>query len=228
MAARSNVSHPSLIEDDEEGGGDFLDGLAKKFEADFVETGVSWEEAEEGEEDEDIGLFKGFGEATETGKEAQPQCKPKENDIQTLVMLEIYKKLRGRGAHGDEEDLDLGVDETGGLGITTGRRGVCKAIKNYHTMRKGIHRYPKKIIACFIDRMMELLGASPGQVWHLADVNKKINWGRYKSYQRAHFMLAHIFTLLDEGKNIEAQALCVQGMKCFHQAALDWGDFRSA
>lgn len=76
--------------------------------------------------------------------------------------------------------------------------------------------------------MRDQLGVELGQNWTMADVNKRIPWGKFRSYQRFHYLLGAVFKLMDRGEWMPAMALVRQGLKAVHQATLDNGDWKIA
>lgn len=139
-------------------------------------------------------------------------------DLSVLVQLELLRELR--------RSRDLEEDK--GEQYIDGARGVGKTLKSFHKLRKRVIKDPESIITSYVERMREQVGVAEGQPWTMMDVNRRLAWGKFKTLQRMHFVLANVFQQLDEGNYRVAQALCVQGMKCAHQASLDNGEFELA
>ncbi len=137
-------------------------------------------------------------------------------DLSALIQLELLREIR-KGRDDDGGSL-IGARADGGTGIG-------KSLRNFEKLKKRVDLEPEKIIAEYVRRMKEQIGAEDGQPWSMMDVNRKLAWGKYRTLQRAHFMVANIFMRLDRGEYRPAQALCVQSMKCLHQAAIDGGGF---
>ena len=146
-------------------------------------------------------------------------------DLNTLIMVELLKQMRtGR----DSESAEGVPSLFGGDGTERAATGVERSLKSLHSMKKRIHARPREVIEDSIQTVKERLGVEDGQAWALSDLNRRISWGRQKLMQRMHFMLGEIFTRLDRGEALEAQALTAQCMKAVHQAALDDGKWQVA
>ncbi len=78
---------------------------------------------------------------------------------------------------------------------------------------------PRKIITTYVARMRDMVGVE--EDWTMMDVNRRLSWGKFRTLQRMHYVLAQVFQRFDQGEFLAAQSFCVQGMKCAHQAALD-------
>ena len=142
---------------------------------------------------------------------------PPAHDLTALVQLELLKELRRSRAGEDQE-----------FGDSTGTRGLGRTLNRYHAMRRRVDTAPEAIISSYVDRMREQVGVEPGQPWTMMDVNRRLGWGKFKTLQRSHYLLAQVFQKLDTGDVLAGQALCVQGMKAMHQSALDQGSFEAA
>lgn len=139
-------------------------------------------------------------------------------DLNTLVKLEILRTLQRR----QEDDWTGTVSATGEMGA----RGVEKSLRSLHAMKKLPQTQPRQIVEEYIERTKESLGVQPGQVWSLLDRNKRIARGRHKGLHRIHHMLSELFSVMDQDRLEEAQALTVQCFKGVHQTMLDDGDWR--
>jgi len=150
------------------------------------------------------------------------------DNLNLLIQLEMLKQLRKNKRPGDEDsDDDQLWSGTGGSGGGKGA-GVGKTLSRYHALRRRVRKDPETVIRRYVEKMRLQVGAEPGQPWTLMDVNRRLAWGRFKSLQRCHYILAQCFQRLDEGSYLEAQALLVQGLKATHQAAIDNGSWDNA
>ena len=140
-------------------------------------------------------------------------------DFNTVLQLEILRVL---GRRQDEEGVELLPSTEGGA------RGVERSLRTLHSMKARVRSKPQSVIVDYVQRVKEHLGVYPGQVWSLADHNRRIPWGRHKTLQRLHFLLTEVFALQDSGRHLEAQALVVQGLKACHQCQLDDGNWKTA
>jgi hypothetical protein len=137
-------------------------------------------------------------------------------DLNTLIQLEILRALQ----RGEDDGSSAFLPSSEG-----GAKGVAKSLKTLHQVKREIHTRPAELISEYIEKVKESMGVYPGQVWTLGDYNRRLPWGKHRSLQRCHFMMCEIFTLMDSGRSMEAQALVCQCMKSLHQTAIDQGDW---
>ncbi len=85
---------------------------------------------------------------------------------------------------------------------------------------------PDKVIQSFLRDVREELGVEGAMPWTLQEFNRRIAWGKFKSFQRMRYLLCHVLQLIDKGKAAQAGALVTQGTKALHQGTLDGGNWR--
>ena len=67
-----------------------------------------------------------------------------------------------------------------------------------------------------------------GKVWSLRDYAKRIQWGRFRSFQKFYEMQIAVFEHLQRGAYLSAMAATAQNVKATHQATLDFGSWKHA
>jgi hypothetical protein len=101
-------------------------------------------------------------------------------------------------------------------------------MSGYRRLKEETKRHPEKVVKAYIAEIKARLGVEAGQPWTLLDWSKKIQWGKFKSFMRAHVMMGEAVRLIDTGQPMHAMAHLCQCMKATHQAALDQGSWRNA
>ena len=140
-------------------------------------------------------------------------------DFQTLVNLELVKKMRMGG-----QDNQHGETEGGSGNLV----GAGRAVEKWHLSKKAAQKDPVRVIKDYIQEVEAEMGAEDGEAYRLTDFSKKISWGKHRLLGRAHYMELNVLKHLLK-KDVEKGALqCVLNLQAYHQAMLDDGSWKVA
>ena len=160
--------------------------------------------------------------AGSSGGPAPAAANTRRENMRMMLDMALLKQLT-KGEDDDDDDEDDLIFKANGE-----KRGLAKTLGAYHRMKNRVKTHPDLIIARYVQKLREIMGASADQPWTMLDLNRKISWGKFRSLQRMHYVIACIFEALDDGRVLEAQALAAQLMKCFHQVSIDQGSWEDA
>ena len=211
------------------------------------EEDESFAEAEEGSDEEDIfdGLMAvpmkplpktkgrkpgaGGGGKVSLTRHAAPSEAPvaaSAGDMQTQLMFEMLKHLREtqNKAGGEQGDLDAPDNhELDGV-------RVLRTLSRMRALKAQLRRDPERICREYQQRWEEELGAE-GKPWRWIDLNRSINFGKFKSIRRVHAMFCHVLeadmAANTREEHLYVRALMIQCMKALHEFSAQ-GDWRTA
>lgn len=104
------------------------------------------------------------------------------------------------------------------------RTSAAKAIDNYEASKRRMKRRPLKYLRKYVKAVERELGAE-GRPYRISEIGKRINFGKQKTLQRVHYMLAETLELMLAEKWERATSQMVLNLKCVHQTVIDQGDF---
>ena len=104
------------------------------------------------------------------------------------------------------------------------RTSAAKAIDNYEASKRRMKRRPLKYVRKYVKAVERELGAE-GRPYRISEIGKRINFGKQKTLQRVHYMLAETLELMLAEKWERATSQMVLNLKCVHQTVIDQGDF---
>jgi hypothetical protein len=222
-------------------------GLAGLFGADALGGAQEEEESSDGSED---WLLPGGGRGKQKAKEVKPAAAaaaapPADPaaallnqplgagggaDVNLMVQVEMIKTLKAlvkdrRRGGGSSDDTDAEKDNSDSAAEDELMKSSAKAFRNQHKLRRRIRCDSDRLVKEFLKQAREELGVVRGQAWTLLDWAKRQKMSRSKGLLRSMVILIAVLEKSLSGKEAEARALAVQGIKATLQVSLHGGSW---